>query len=146
MNILDKLLPLSGFLLIIISWLTMILPYYLIGGGPKKLNTISDTAKVPKYGWVINIGILLTGSSQILFLIYLANLANFNIFTLGGAYLLGSASLILAAFFSTKNAPKFHSIFIKIYFISILVGVSIISYLLSSVSTKLSLILYIILF
>lgn len=115
----------SGLFVIFIAWLFLVLPLVFLR---KKYSTISHAALSSGWSLYIKSGVVLSGIFQILFSIYLRQQVQSNLYSVGLLLLtFGGLFFMFAGFLNQKKTFKLHSLLIKIYSVSTVLAITIIS-------------------
>jgi hypothetical protein len=118
----------SGLATVFVAWISLVIPYFIYGK-KYKLATISETVKVNKFlEYWVNVGIFIASSTQIIFIYFLQTRFG-QINKLGLLiYLAGTICYMLSSVFTERNNKVIHQYLIKLYFASLCLGLSLISY------------------
>ena len=123
----DWLITFSGYLIIGYCWFGLITPFLLLRK-KYKLLTISQMETLPKYRYLVNLGLLFISLLQVLFVNYISIVYPLaDIWLPRALFLLGVGFLFLSGIVSCSISEKWHLLLAKLYFLLISLGALLIS-------------------
>ncbi len=128
----------SGIIVVVSAILLLVTPL-LVFKKRFRLTSISQTVKVPIYGQLINIGIIISGVFQLLYAYMLSN-EFLSLSSVVGGIFLGISSLffLLCAVFDEIKHYDLHKTFILLYTVFLYIGLLLITYSYRNIYTYIS--------